>query len=55
MKKIELMKEYIRKNNLTHLVRELVLGLGMDADSAIGYVYDGKVLSKEQFSKKYFG
>jgi hypothetical protein len=54
MKNIEMMKEYLRNNNLTHLVRELVSGLGMDVNSAIEYVYDGQVLNKEQFSKKYF-
>ncbi len=55
MKNIEIMKEYLKNNNLAHLVRELVSGLGMDVNSAIEYVYDGHVLSKEQFSKKYFG
>lgn len=55
MKNIEIMKEYLKNNNLTHLVRELVSGLGMDVNSAIEYAYDGHVLSKEQFSKKYFG
>lgn len=55
MKNIEIMKEYLKNNNLAHLVRELVFGLGMDVNSAIEYVYDGHVLSKEQFSKKYFG
>lgn len=55
MENIEIMKEYLKNNNLAHLVRELVSGLGMDVNSAIEYVYDGHVLSKEQFSKKYFG
>ena len=51
---IETMKDFLRKNNLTHLVRELVDG-GWKSDADIEYVYDGKVLSKEKFISKYFG
>lgn len=51
---IETMKDFLRENNLTHLVRELVDG-GWKSDAAIEYVYDGKILSKEEFISKYFG
>lgn len=55
MENIELMKDYVKKNNLTHLVRELVFGLDMDdVNAAIEYVYDSHVLDKEQFVNKYF-
>ena len=48
------MKEYIKKNNLTHLVRELVGG-DVEPEGAIEYVYDSHTLGKEQFIEKYFG
>lgn len=46
-------KEYIKNNNLTGMVRELVEGLGMNSADAIDYVYDMKTMSNEEFSKKY--
>ena len=49
------MKSYIRENNLTHLVKELVTETDMDVASAVEYVYDMKTLSKAQFASKYFG
>ena len=52
---IETMKDYLRKNNLVHLVSELVKGLDMDVDGAIEYVYDSKTLSEVEFAKKYLG
>lgn len=55
MMKLEAMKSYIRENNLTHLVKELVTGADMDVASAVEYVYDMKTLSKSQFASKYFG
>lgn len=55
MMKLEAMKSYIRENNLTHLVKELVTGADMDVASAVEYVYDMKTLSKAQFASKYFG
>ena len=39
MKNIEMMKQYIRENNLTGQVRELVNGADMDSGDAIEYVY----------------
>lgn len=54
MTKIEEMKSYILKNNLAHLVRELVEGIGYTSEEAIEYVYDQHELTKEQFIKKYF-
>ena len=51
---IENMKEYIRNNNLEHLVRELVSCLCMESKEAIEYVYDGHTMNKEDFHKKYF-
>ena len=53
MMKLEAMKSYIRENNLTHLVKELVTGADMDVASAVEYVYDMKTLSKAQFASKY--
>ena len=47
-------KEFIKNNNLTAMVRELVEGLGMNSADAIDYVYDMKTMSNEEFSKKYF-
>ena len=47
-------KEFIKNNNLTGMVRELVEGLGMNSAEAIDYVYDMKTMSNEEFSKKYF-
>ena len=55
MTNIETMKTYIRENNLTHMVRELVEVLGMTSASAIEDVYDAHVLSKEDYVAKYFG
>lgn len=46
MKNIEMMKQYIRENNLTGQVRELVNGADMDSEDAIEYVYDAHVMSK---------
>lgn len=54
MTKIEEMKNYILKNDLAHLVRELVEGIGYTSEEAIEYVYDQHELTKEQFIKKYF-
>lgn len=48
------MKEYLRKNNLTHLVRELVSGAEYKSEDAIELVYDQHTLTKEQFIAKYF-
>ena len=47
MKTLESMKQFIRENNFTALVNELV--------TAVEYVYDMKTLSKAQFASKYFG
>lgn len=55
MKNIEMMKQYIRENNLTGQVRELVNGADMDSKDAIEYVYDAHVMSKKDFAAKYFG
>lgn len=44
MKNIEMMKQYIRENNLTGQVRELVNGADMDSEDAIEYVYDAHVM-----------
>jgi hypothetical protein len=46
-------KEFIKNNNLTGMVRELVEGLGMNSVDAIEYVYDMKTMSNEEFAKKY--
>jgi hypothetical protein len=46
-------KEFIKNNNLTGMVRELVEGLGMNSADAIEYVYDMKTMSNEEFVKKY--
>lgn len=46
-------KEFIKNNNLTGMVRELVEGLGMNSVDAIDYVYDMKTMTNEEFSKKY--
>lgn len=46
-------KEFIKNNNLTGMVRELVDGLGMNSTDAIDYVYDMKTMSNEEFAKKY--
>lgn len=51
---IDEMKNYLRENNLTHLVRELADGSG-DSTWAIKWVYDSHTLSKEEFRRKYFG
>lgn len=47
-------KEFIKNNNLTGMVRELIEGLGMNSADAIEYVYDMKTMSNEEFAKKYF-
>lgn len=49
----EMKKEFIKNNNLTGMVRELVDGLGMNSADAIDYVYDMKTMSNEEFAKKY--
>lgn len=46
-------KEFIKNNNLTGMVRELVEGLGMNSVDAIEYVYDMKTMSNEEFAEKY--
>ena len=46
-------KEFIKNNNLTAMVRELVEGLGMNSADAIDYVYDMKTMSNEEFAEKY--
>ena len=46
-------KEFIKNNNLTGRVIELVDGLGMSSADAIEYVYDMKTMSNEEFAKKY--
>jgi hypothetical protein len=46
-------KEFIKNNNLTGMVRELVEGLGMNSVDVIEYVYDMKTMSNEEFAKKY--
>lgn len=55
MKTLESMKQFIRENNFTALVNELVTGADMDVADAVEYVYDMKTLSKAQFASKYFG
>lgn len=55
MKSLESMKSYVREHNFTNLVKELVIGLDMDAASAVEYVYDMKTLSKAEFARKYIG
>lgn len=55
MKTLESMKQFIRENNFTALVNELVTGADMDVADAVEYVYDMKTLSKAQFARKYFG
>lgn len=49
----EMKKEFIKNNNLTGMVRELVEGLGMNSADAIDYVYDVKTMSNEEFAKKH--
>lgn len=51
--RIEEMKNFLKENNLTHLVRELVGG-GYNTEEAIEWVYDSHTLGKEEFRKKYF-
>ena len=46
-------KEFIKSNNLTAMVRELVDGLGMSSADAIDYVYDMKTMSNKEFAEKY--
>ena len=53
MKDIEMMKNYLRENNLVEQVQEFT-ELGTDSESAIEYVYDVHTLSREEFVKKYF-
>ena len=52
---MEVMKKYLKENNLTQQVRELVFGAGMSAEEAIEYVYDAHTLSNQEFASKYFG
>ena len=40
MKTLESMKQFIRENNFTALVNELVTGADMDVADAVEYVYD---------------
>lgn len=47
-------KEFIKNNNLTAMVRELVEGLDMSSAGAIDYVYDMETMSNEEFAEKYF-
>ena len=42
MKTLESMKQFIRENNFTALVNELVTGADMDVADAVEYVYDMK-------------
>ena len=51
---IDEMKSYIKSQNKTSLVKELVNGMGMEVSDAVEYVYDHLTLSKEDFVKKYF-
>ena len=46
MMELEAMKSYIRENNLTHLVKELVTETDMDVASAVEYVYDMKSVGR---------
>lgn len=46
MKTLESMKQFIRENNFTALVNELVTGADMDVADAVEYVYDMKTLSR---------
>lgn len=55
MTRLDEMKDYLRNNNLTHLVREIVSGTDCTSEDAIELVYDQHVLTKEQFIAKYFG
>ena len=55
MTRLNEMKDYLRNNNLTYLVRELVNGADYTSEDAIELVYDQHVLTKEQFIAKYFG
>ena len=52
MKTLESMKQFIRENNFTALVNELVTGADMDVADAVEYVYDMKTLSKAQFARQ---
>ena len=49
MENIEIMKEYLLNNNLTHLVRGPASGLGMDVNSAIEMENMGNI----EFMKEY--
>lgn len=53
MKKVEVMKEYIKAQNKTHLVRELV-NSGWSVDVAVEYIYDGLTLTNEEIRAKYY-
>lgn len=54
MMSINEMKSFIKSNNKSHLVKELVTGLDMSVEDAVEYVYDHLTMSKEVFIKKYF-
>lgn len=54
MRTMEEMKNYLRTNNLTHLVRELVRA-DWDSDYAIEFVYDQHTMSKKDFCVKHYG
>jgi len=50
--KLEMMKQYLRDNNLTSQVREFTQ-IGVTAEGAIEYVYDAHTMSREDFKAKY--
>lgn len=53
---LEEKKDYLRKNNLTHLVRELNVDHSKEgAEAAIKMVYDAHTMTKEDYRKKYYG
>lgn len=54
MKSLEEMKKYIKEQNKTHLVRELVEGIDYPPEKAIEEVYDHLTLTKEEYVRKYF-
>lgn len=55
MKTLTEKKAYIKEINQTHLVKELVTGLGMAVEDAVDYVYDQFTLTTAEFRMKYFG
>ena len=54
MKTLESMKQFIRENNFTALVNELVTGADMDVADAVEYVYHMKPLSTALFESMFF-